>query len=106
MPTYKTVYGKEVYVTQRLKYCPSGQCGMLRQADGTINLISYSTVVCSIDKNGWLSCTGVYSVTTRKHIAAFLREFAPQLNYHIVKHCYEHNEKVQIHTGEVVPLSA
>ena len=69
-------------------------------------LVSYTTVVCIIDPNGWLKCTGTYSQTTRKHITAFIREYAPNLSYYDAKYCYEHSCEMNIHTREVREIPA
>lgn len=69
-----------------------------------VNFFSYVTLVCMIDEEGWLTCTGTYSATTRKQIGWFLKEYAPDINYQMVKQCLSDNMMINIHTGEVVPL--
>ena len=69
-----------------------------------ITLVSYSTAVINIDPNGWLSCSGLYSMTTRKQIGWFLKEYAPTITFQMVKHCVESNTMINIHTGEIIPL--
>lgn len=88
---------------KRLQYCPYGSAGIIINNDG-INLVSYTTFVCTIDNNGFLTCTGTYSATTRKHINAFLKEYAPKLSYYDAKRCYTDNIAINIHTGEVITL--
>lgn len=100
MASYKTIYGQIVHVDARLKYCPSGQCGMMRSIDGSINLISYSTLVASISIGGWFECYGLYSATTSKHIRLFLKEYAPNLSYQDAKDCYNEGLQMNIHTRE------
>ena len=90
-------------VSKRLERMPYAQAGVIFDANGT-HLISYTTLVCTIDPNGWLSCTGTYSQTTRRHISAFMREFAPHLSYFNAKECYTKGHELNIHTGEVRPL--
>lgn len=102
--TYKTYDGRIVYVDARLKSMPFAQCGVIFTIDGCVGLISYTTLVCTIDKNGWLECTGLYSATTRKHIGKFLREYAPNLSYPDAKYCYEHNVRMNIDTGEIADM--
>lgn len=97
-------YLTTVNYTRNLKYCPYGSCGVNDYNDGCIHLVSYTTRVISIDAEGWLDCSGTYSNTTRKHIGAFLREYAPNLNYYDVKSAYEHNYEINIHTRETRPL--
>ena len=71
--------------------------------DAAIHFFSYSTLVCSID-DGWLSCSGLYSMTTRKQIGWFLKEYAPRITFQMVKQCVEDNTMIDINTGESVPL--
>lgn len=66
-------------------------------------LISYTTPVATIDKNGWLIINGLYSMTTRKHISAFMREYANS-NYQTAKLIYEDCERYNIFTGEIENL--
>ena len=67
--------------------------------DGTIQLVSYRTVVIEITPEGWLSCTGTYSMTTIKHIGWFMRERG--FTYQLAKQLYEDNKEFNIYTGEV-----
>lgn len=104
MYTKKIVDGyveKTVTYDKRLEYCPYGSCGVVFNSNG-IHLVSYTTCVCSIDNDGFLSCTGTYSATTRKHIGAFLKEYAPNLCYQDVKKAYLKSYAINIHTGEIV----
>ena len=90
---------KTVTYDKNLAFCPYGSAGVVF-ADGGIHLISYTTLVCSIDNDGYLSCTGTYSATTRKHIGAFLKEYAPMVSYQMAKWCYENSCVMHIETGE------
>ena len=67
--------------------------------DGTVQLQSYSTIVIEITPEGWLTCTGVYSMTTIKHIGWFMRERG--FNYYLAKQMYMDNKEFNINTGEV-----
>ena len=96
-------YYKTVTYDKRLAFCPYGSCGVVFNDNG-VHLISYTTLVCSIDNDGWLSCTGTYSATTRKHIGAFLKEYAPMCSYHVAKQCYIDNVAMNIYTGECIDL--
>lgn len=93
----------EVWVDKRLSRMPSAQAGVISDKRG-VSLISYSTLVCTIDPEGWLTCTGTYSATTRKHIGAFLHEYGNVADYHDAKRCYEKEEAYNIYTGEVLSL--
>lgn len=104
MKKYKCPNGHVVEVTCRLKHMPTSTAGVNIYLDGRAELMSYETVVISIDGDGWLTCTGTYSATTRKHISAFIREWAPLLSYYDVKAAYEDKHRVNVRTGEVLPL--
>lgn len=67
--------------------------------DGTVQLVSYSTTVIEIDKDGWLTVNGLYSMTTIKHIGWFMRERG--LTYQLAKQLYNDNVKYNIYTGEI-----
>ena len=96
-------YCKSVTYGKRLQYCPYGSAGV-NEYNGNIHLISYTTRVISIDRNGWLECTGTYSATTRKHIGAFLKEYAPRLSYYDAKRAAAENIQINIRTGEIRKL--
>ena len=66
-------------------------------------LISYTTPVATIDNQGWLTINGLYSMTTRKHISAFMREYTGH-DYQTAKRIYENHERFHIFTGEVESL--
>lgn len=97
------IFGRreKVKVTRKLKNMPYAQAGILEREDGT-HLISYATLVCSVDKNGWLTCGWNYSATTRKHIGAFGKEMG--FTYQDAKRCFEKDEAYNLKTGEVLPL--
>lgn len=67
--------------------------------NGTVQLVSYSTTVIEIDKDGWLTVNGLYSMTTIKHIGWFMRERG--LTYQLAKQLYNDNVKYNIYTGEI-----
>ena len=66
--------------------------------DGTVTLISYTTPVITITPEGWLSCTGTYSMTTIKHIGWFMRERG--FTYQLAKQMYLDNKEFNVYTGE------
>ena len=94
-----------VSVTKRLDRQPHAQAGINIHNDGRKDLISYSTLVCTVDKDGWLTCRGLYSKTTRCHISSFIREVAPNFSYYDAKRCYENDEAINIYTGEIISLA-
>ncbi len=66
--------------------------------DGTVQLQSYSTIIIEINPEGWLHCTGTYSMTTIKHIGWFMR--ARGMTYQLAKLLYLENKEYNINTGE------
>ena len=71
----------EPYIKYRLKYCPYGQCKTFIKGD-IIYLKSYETLVAFFDtKTNNFFIKGLYSTTTRKHINAFLQEFAGIISF-------------------------
>jgi len=66
--------------------------------DGTVQLQSYSTIIIEIDPEGWLHCTGTYSMTTIKHIGWFMRERG--MSYQLAKLMWLDNKEFNIRTGE------
>ena len=70
------------------------------QREGTkINLISYRTKVLEFDViERTVYCTGLYSVTTRKHIGWFANQFLSQygINYHDIKQAYNNNTSLLV----------
>lgn len=94
---------------RKLSAMPYAQAHVEIDDDFNIYLFSYTTLVCKIDSDGWLTCTGTYSQTTRKHIGAFMREYVIYPNgdhgtYYDAKKCYENNYRFNIDTGEVEDL--
>lgn len=78
------------------------------KVDGTISLFSYATLVAHLDTEGWLKVSGLYSVTTRKHIRWFLKEYCKNEDgifpgFETVKLCVKDHMQYNIHTGEVRP---
>lgn len=88
---------------RKLKKMPYAQATVKVDDYGAITLISYTTEVITIDPQGWLTCTGTYSQTTRKHISAFMSEYT-KLTYKDAKDAYENNYTINIYTGEIVKL--
>ena len=84
-----------------LKSMPYAQAIVISTKDSII-LRSYQTDVVIIS-NGWMTCTGTYSQTTRKHISAFMREYNFG-DYFLAKKLYTDNLKMNIYTGEVLPI--
>lgn len=81
-----------------LKSMPYAQAKVRRDTN-RVALISYTTTVCEII-GGVLVVYGLYSMTTRKHISAFMREFG--LDYYTAKACFERGLGFDIITKEFV----
>ena len=96
---------KKIDTISPLAYCPYGKANAVKYTDGTIKLTSYETDVAFLTPSGWLTITGLYSTTTRKHIMAFLREYAETVaDFGTVKSLVTNRYKINIHTGEVLPV--
>ena len=94
---------------KKLNRMPYAQAHVEIDDDENVYLFSYVTLVCKLTCDGWLTCTGTYSQTTRKHIGAFMREYVTYPSgdngsYYEAKRCYENNERFNIYTGEVEEL--
>lgn len=92
-----------MFTTTTLSTMPYAQATIRKYDNGVIVLISYSTPVAYIEADGRLYIRGLYSATTRKHIGAFVREYA-NLDYQTAKRIYEDGRGYNIHTGEVVEV--
>ena len=92
-------------ITKKLSRMPYAQASVEIDENGGIYLVSYSTAVIVIDPQGWLSCTGTYSVTTRNHISAFMHEYGNGADYYTAKKCYKDNTIYNIYTGEIISLA-
>ena len=88
-------------MTKKLINHPYAQCEIII-TPGYVACKSYNTIVATI-QGGWLVINGLYSATTRRHISAFVREYA-NLSYQTAKRLYEDAYKYNIYTGEVCPV--
>ena len=66
--------------------------------NGAFELISYKTVVCTVDENGWFHINGLYSRTTIKHIGWFMKIHG--FTYQLAKQLLEDNMDMNFETGE------
>jgi threonine aldolase len=89
---------------KKLSAMPYAQAHIEIHEDGAVSLFSYVTLVAHITADGWLTVYGLYSATTRKHISAFMREYAHPCDYYTAKAIYNDNKMINIHTGEVEDL--
>lgn len=94
------------WVDKRLDEMPHAQAGIQR-IHNAYWLVSHITHVARVTKDGWLYVGGLYSMTTRKHIGAFLKEmkrlfaFRSDLaNYATAKRCYEQGIEINLWNGD------
>ena len=79
---------------------PYAQAGV-NLVNGSIVLWSYETLAAEIHGKA-LYVTCLCSVSTRKHVSAFLKEYAPRLSYYDAKRAFQAGRPVDIETGEFV----
>lgn len=90
---------------KKLSRMPYAQAHVEIDDKGNVYLFSYQTLVCSI-VDRWLEVYGLYSMTTRKHIGAFMAEYVEYPNgdhgtYQTAKMCYDQTVRYNIDTGEI-----
>lgn len=90
-------------IKTKLTFMPYAQATVIIDNKNNITLRSYFTDVVYLDNEGFLTVTGLYSMTTRKHIGAFMKEYTPN-DFSMAKRCYEGKFKYNIYTGEIVDL--
>jgi hypothetical protein len=88
-------------IFRKLSAMPYAQAHVEVLDDGSVHLFSYVTRVATVDKDGWLYVYGLYSMTTRKHIGAFVKEYAAPLTFQNAKMCYTDKVRINYITGEV-----
>ncbi len=94
---------------KKLSRMPYAQAHVEIDDEGNTYLFSYVTMVVEITADGWLTCTGTYSQTTRRHIGAFMREYVEWPNgergdYYTAKNAYLGNYRYNVNTGEIEDL--
>ena len=82
---------------EKLSAMPYAQAKVGIVQDGSY-LVSYSTLAAFV-KDGWLVVNGLYSATSRRHISAYVKEYA-NADFAIAKRCFKENLNYNIHTGE------
>ena len=96
------------FIEKALKDHPSMSCRIRIYEDGTIELVSYTTMVLRAVRRDpdtreyWVEAHGtfwdnerVFTPTTARHLSYFLREYFPDLSYYTFKYAAEK-------TGEVL----
>lgn len=86
---------------RRFEAHKSAQCYIKEYDNGNKVLVSYRTEVVIIEEN-WVEVTGLYSMTTRRHIGWFMAEIGE--TYQFAKTLYENHVKFNLVTGEVQPI--
>jgi hypothetical protein len=75
--------------TRKLTNHKHSQCHVEIEDNGTINFISYTTLVIrAVPFEGYgyiLYCTGTYSQSTRRQIGWFLKEYFGDISYYDMK---------------------
>lgn len=88
--------------------CPYGSCGIVERPD-SILLVSYTTVCGDLTNDGWLTPCHYSSVTTAKHINAFIKDYVraadPTFSYKDWKKLVDKNVSYNIHTGEIKEIT-
>ena len=88
-----------------LAYMPYAQACVVTFMNGDRKLVSYETDVAGLTADGWLTIEGLYSMTTRKHIRAFVREFVPyEMDFSTIRCLANEHIALNINTGEVIDL--
>lgn len=91
--------------TKNLKFMPYAQARVIISDEGdTIQLKSYKTIVATISLGSWLTVNGLYSMTTRRHLKAFCKEYCGFDNFSLIKHLATNNVCYDFKTGEVVKM--
>lgn len=102
---------RTVTVDRRLATMPSAQAGIIDHVDiydgkrfichvPGHTLISYDTIAATLTASGTLTISCLCSVSTRKHVSAFLREYCPEISYQDAKAAYNGNYSIDINTGD------
>lgn len=87
----------------KLNAMPCAQAKVIIMDNGNIILRSYDTDTAMIRSDGWLTINGLYSATTRKHIGAFVKEYA-NITYQLAKELCLRRMAYNVYTGEVVEI--
>lgn len=101
-----------VTVDRRLQTMPAAQAGIIdgiimydqithraHKAPG-VTLMSYATPAATLTAGGILTIDCLCSASTRRHVSAFLREFAPAISYQDAKAAHIGGYSIDITTGD------
>ena len=89
---------------KKLTAMPYAQAHIEIDNENNKTLFSYVTRVAELTNDGWLTIYGLYSMTTRKHISAFMSEYT-NLDYYTAKAAYEGGYRINVETGEIEELA-
>lgn len=93
-----------VHYDKPVESCHCGSCGIMERPN-SILLVSYTTVCGELTNDGWLTPCHYSTVTTAKHIRAFIRDYVssadPNFDYKKWKKLVDKNVSYNIHTGEI-----
>lgn len=87
-----------VFVDKRLPGMEYAQAGILYEPAAEF-LVSYETIVAEITADRWVHVYGLFSATTRKHLARWGRIHG--LSYSELKWAYENGSEINVQTGRV-----
>ena len=90
-------------MVKKLNAMPYAQAKVIIMPNGLTVLRSYETNVAYLRPDGWLTIIGLYSARTRKHIGAFVKEYANITNQLAKDLCLKRMADI-IYTGEVVEI--
>ena len=92
-------------MTKKLKEMPYAQAVVIISDDECcIELKSYDTIVARLYCGSWLTINGLYSMTTKKHIKAFCKEYCGFSDFSLIKTLATKHWEMDIHTGEIIEL--
>ena len=84
---------------RNLKSMPYARARVIETDEGVKILKSYDTYVAFVYPDGFIRCTGLYSVTTMKHLSVFARECG--LCYNDFKLAFKSEALYNPITGEI-----
>jgi len=106
------IFERDVIVTvdEKLEHMPYAQAGIINHVDKIDangryykvpgkTLISYETVAATLTYDGILTIDCLCSVSTRKHVSAFLKQFCPAYHYYDAKAALNGGYSIDITTG-------
>ena len=86
---------------RKLEKMPYAQAHVEINENGAF-LFSYNTLAAAVSADGWLSVYCLCSQTTRRHVSAFLAEYA-QESYATGKQLFTNGMRMSLLTGEIEP---